>query len=53
MILKGLHAIAKLYDEAMEEMLSILKSRHAALNILIKFVCLNYIFKQTHLHINV
>lgn len=35
-ILKGLHAIAKLYDEAMEEMLSILKSRHAALNILIR-----------------
>ncbi|XP_057816029.2 E3 ubiquitin-protein ligase UPL5 [Cryptomeria japonica] len=35
-VLKGLHAIAKLYDEAMEEMLSILKSRHTALNILVR-----------------
>lgn len=35
-VLKGLHAIAKLYDDAMEELLLKLQVRRSALNILIK-----------------
>lgn len=35
-VLKGLHAIAKLYDDAMEELLLKLQLRRSALNILIK-----------------
>ncbi|BBM97696.1 hypothetical protein MPTK1_1g07640 [Marchantia polymorpha subsp. ruderalis] len=35
-VLKGLHAVAKLYEGAMEDLLSVLIDKHTALNVLIR-----------------